>query len=181
MDSEKTGRLRSGLDDALSNLMAVLPGADNEPGWAIATGDEDWTVRQTLAHLASAESSMIALIERAFAAAQAGQSIGALLSRGSDGQPFDVHVWNRRQVEKRAQQPPSALRLELTEARAQTLRALKPLSPDQLATPAWHPALGDTTVEGIFKLMAIHMRAHTSAIKKALRAGIQGRYWADVE
>lgn len=179
MDVDKQAKIRTALDDALSNLMAVLPGADNEPGWEIATGDEGWTVRQLLAHLASAEASMTVLIERAHAAA--GRPVGALLPTAPNGQPFDINLWNRRQVEKRAQQPPSALRLELTEARAVTLRNLKATSPAALATPAWHPALGATTVEGIYKIIGIHMREHTTSIKKALRNALQGHYWADVE
>ena len=70
---------------------------------------------------------------------------------------------------------------ELTEARAATLRTLKTMTPAQLATPAWHPALGMTTVEAIYRIMGTHMRDHTRAAKKALRQGLQGRYWADVE
>ena len=181
MDVEKTAKLQTGLDDALSNLMAVLPGADNEPGWEIPTGEDGWTVRQMVAHLTAAEISMNALIARALEASQAGRPFATLVPSGSNGEPFDLDFWNRRQVEKRATQPPSALRLELTEARTLTLRALKAQSPTALATVAWHPALGETTVESIYKIMALHMRDHTRAIKKALRQGLQGRYWADAE
>lgn len=182
MDVDKQARLRSGLDDALSNMMAVLPGADNEPGWDIHTGDAaGWTVRQMLAHLAAAEISMNALIDRALAAARDGLPVATLTVTGGDGRPFDLDFWNRRQVEKRATQPASALRLELTTARAGTLRSLKARTPEELACPAWHPALGATTVESIYKVMEVHMRDHTRAMKKALRAGLQGRYWADVE
>lgn len=181
MDVDQTAKLRTGLDDALSNLMAVLPGADNEPGWDVATDEEGWTVRQVLAHLASAESSMNVLIDRALAAARENRPVGDLIARGKDGSPFDLNLWNRRQVEKRATQPPSALRLELTEERSRTLRTLKTHTAEELAAPAWHPALGETRVEGIYKIMGIHMRDHTRAIKKALREGLHGRYWADVE
>ena len=70
MDADRTARLRGGLDDALSNLMAVLPGADNEPGWDIRTGEEEaWSVREMLAHLAISEASMNQLIDRALTAA----------------------------------------------------------------------------------------------------------------
>jgi len=178
---DRTIKLRSGLDDALSNLMAVLPGADNEAGWEIATADDGWTVRQMLAHLSVGESSMNGLIAQALAAAAAGTPGVGLVPTGKDGAPFDLDRWNARQVEKRATQPPSALRVELTETRAQTLRTLKTMTPAQLATPAWQPALGHTTVESIYKVMALHMRDHTRAVKKALRASQHGLYWADVE
>ena len=178
---DKTGKLRAGLDAALSNLMAVLPGADNEPGWDLVTGEEGWTVRQMLAHLASAEISMPRLIAQALDAAESGRPADSLVPTAKDGRAFDLDFWNRRQVEKRAEQPPSALRVELTEARAATLRTLKTMTPAQLATPAWHPALGMTTVEAIYRIMGTHMRDHTRAAKKALRQGLQGRYWADVE
>ncbi len=181
MDAEKATKLRAGLDDSLSNLMAVLPGADNEPGWDIPTGEDGWTVRQMLGHLTAAEISMNGLIARALAAARDGQPFSTLVPTGSDGRPFDLDFWNSRQVAKRASQPASALRLELTETRAQTLRTLKAHTAAELATPAWHPALGDATVEAIYRIMAIHMRDHTRAVKKALRQGLQGRYWADVE
>ncbi len=178
---DRTIKLRNWMDDALSNLMAVLPGADNEAGWEIATADDGWTVRQLLAHLSVAESSMNGLIAQALAAAAAGTPGTGLVITGKDGSPFDIDRWNARNVEKRAAQPPSALRVELTETRAQTLRTLKTMTPDQLATPAWQPALGHTTVEAIYKIMALHMRDHTRAIKKALRASQHGLYWADVE
>ncbi len=180
-DVDRTMKLRSGLDDALSNLMAVLPGADNEAGWEITTADDGWTVRQMVAHLAVTEFSMNGLIAQALAAAAAGTPGVGLTPAGKDGRPFDLDFWNHRQVEKRAAQPPSALRVELTETRTQTLRNLKAMTPDQLATPAWQPALGNTTVEAIYKIMALHMRDHTRAIKKALRASQHGLYWADVE
>lgn len=178
---DRTIKLRSGLDDALSNLMAVLPGADNEAGWEIPTADEGWTVRQMLAHLSVTEGSMNGLIAQALAAAAAGTPGTGLVPTGKDGEPFDLDRWNARHVEKRAAQPPSALRVELTETRAQTLRTLKAMTPAQLATPAWQPALGHTTVEAIYKIMALHMRDHTRAVKKALRASQHGLYWADVE
>jgi|SRR6476469_10542490 len=181
MDVDRTARLRGGLDDALSNLMAVLPGADNEPGWDIHTGEEEaWSVREMLAHLAISEASMNQLIDRALTAARESQP-GDLPVVGRDGRPFELDTWNRRQVAKRADQPPSALRLELTETRTLTLRKLKGLSGAELGAPAWHPALGATTVESIYKVIGVHMRDHTRAIKKALRSGLQGRYWADVE
>ncbi|HUS17691.1 MAG TPA: maleylpyruvate isomerase N-terminal domain-containing protein [Chloroflexia bacterium] len=181
MDADKNAKLRDGLDAALSNLMAVLPGADNEPGWEIPTGEEGWTVRQMLAHLAVAEASMNLLVEHAIRVAGAGGPASELVQTGSDGRPFDIDFWNSRQVAKRADHPPSALRLELTETRAKTLRALKNRSLDELATAAWHPTIGATTVEGMYKIMSIHMRDHTRAVKKALREGLHGRYWADVE
>jgi hypothetical protein len=36
----RKARLRDNLDSALSNMMAVLPGADNEPGWELPTFEE---------------------------------------------------------------------------------------------------------------------------------------------
>jgi hypothetical protein len=178
--ADPQAKIRGSLDDALSNLMAVLPGADNEPGWDLPTDEEGWTVRQTLAHLMISEASMQTLIARALEAAATSQPVGPPAA-GPDGQPFDLHKWNRRQVDKQAATPPSALRVARTETRAKTLRDLKATTPEQLATAAWHPALGDTTVEGIYRIIGIHMRDHTRVLKKALRSGLAGRYWADSE
>src|SRR5205085_6237887 len=95
--ADPQAKIRSALDDALSNLMAVLPGADNEPGWDLPTGEEAWTVRQALAHLASAEVSMNVLIERALAAAAEGRPLGELVAIGSDVRAFDLNLCNRRE------------------------------------------------------------------------------------
>jgi hypothetical protein len=176
----RQARLRDALDSALMNMMAVLPGADNEPGWELLTAEEGWTVRQTLAHLGSSEASMNRLIALALAARGAGQPITGDVLRGKDGTPFDRDRWNDGQVAKRAEQPASALRVELTEARAATLRALAAHSEGDLETPAWHPAVGMTTVEGIYKIMGIHMKDHTRAMKAALRSSY-GHYWGETE
>jgi hypothetical protein len=180
MSDPRQARLRDTLDSALANLMAVLPGADNEPGWSLPTHEEGWDVRQTLAHLATAEAGMNNLIAAALRTHAAGQPVTADIARGKDGQPFDRDRWNDRQVEKRGAAPPSALRVELTEVRAQTLRTLAGLRPADLECPAWHPALGQCTVEAIYKVMAIHMKDHTRAMKAALRSSY-GHYWGEAE
>ena len=180
MTDPRPARLRDALDSALANLMAVLPGADNEPGWSLPTHEEGWDVRQTLAHLATSEAGMNNLIAAALQAQAAGQPVTADIARGKDGQPFDRDRWNDRQVEKRAPAPPSALRVELTEVRAQTLRALARLNAADLDSPAWHPALGQCTVESIYKVIAIHMKDHTRAMKAALRSSY-GHYWGESE
>jgi hypothetical protein len=180
MADTRQARLRDTLDSALSNLMAVLPGADNEPGWNLPTSEEGWNIRQTLAHLATSESGMVKLIGVALRANAAGQPVTADIARGKDGQPFERDRWNDRQVEKRADQPPSALRVELTEIRAETLRTLAAHTDAELDSPAWHPALGQCTVEAIYKIIGIHMKDHTRAMKTALRSSY-GHYWGEVE
>jgi Mycothiol maleylpyruvate isomerase N-terminal domain len=180
MSDTRQARLRESLDSALANMMAVLPGADNEPGWELPTAEEGWTVRQTLAHLGSSEASMNQLIAMALAAHRTGQTMTGDALRGKDGTPFDRDRWNDRQVAKRAEQPPSALRVELTEARTLTLRNLAAQTDADLDTPAWHPALGACTVEMIYKIMGIHMKDHTRAMKAALRSSY-GHYWGETE
>ncbi len=179
IDTRKA-RLRDNLDSALSNMMAVLPGADNEPGWDLPTFEEGWTVRLALGHLASAEASMNRLITMALASREAGQVMSEAMLRGKDGEPFNRDRWNAGQVAKRAPLPASALRVELTEARTETLRNLARHSEADLATPAWHPAVGMTTVEAIYKIMVIHMKDHTRAMKAALRSSY-GHYWGETE
>ena len=180
MTDTRKARLRDTLDSALSNLMAVLPGADNEPGWGQPTHEEGWDVRQTLAHLATSEAGMQNLIVGALRQRDADQPVTADIARGRDGQPFDRDRWNNRMVEKRETAPPSALRVELTEVRAATLRALAAHADADLDAPAWHPALGACTVESIYKVIGVHMKDHTRAIKAALRASY-GHYWAESE
>ena len=123
---------------------------------------------------------MNALIDRALTAARGSQP-GDLPVVGRDGRPFELDTWNRRQVAKRADQPASALRLEADRDAPPHTSQAEGLSGAELQAPAWHPALGATTVESIYKVIGVHMRDHTRAIKKALRSGLQGRYWADVE
>ena len=158
--------------------MAVLPGVDNEPGWEVPTAEEAWTVRQVLAHLATSEAGMAALIQRALDARAAGQAITPVTGR--DGSPFDRDRWNDNAVAKRTAAPPSALRVELTETRAATLRTLAALFDADLDAPAWHPALNFCTVSDIYKVISVHMRDHTRAVKAALRSSY-GHYWADAE
>lgn len=115
-----------------------------------------WTVRQVLAHQASAETSFRLLLEN-------------ILS-GGPGSPedLDLDAYNQRYVDKLADQPPSALLERFAESRRQIIDLVKSLSPADLQKKGRHPFLGIAPLDDIIKMIYRHNQIHQREIRKAL-------------
>lgn len=159
--------LRQKLDSSRAYLLSVA--AHIGPDTVLSSTENPlWNVHDLLAHLAGAERGLQATIQR------------FLLDQPLPGD-FSLERWNQRQVEKRQQEAVEGLLESLAASRQDTLALLDSLSEDQLAMPGTHPAGIDTTVAGIFRIMALHERDHGGEIARALGLPVGERVdWRDI-
>jgi len=111
-------------------------------------GDGRWSIKETLAHLASAEGSHRQVAQ----AIAAGQTV--------DVPDFDLDAWNAAQVAKRRQRSIDEILEEMAVERQRTLNALQDLENEALDRQGLHPALGEITVLKVFRIIPIHERWH---------------------
>ena len=119
-------------------------------------GNVAWTVKDVLAHLAGAERGHQ-------------QVIHALLAGKVAGQPgFDLDTFNQADVAAREGWTLAKLLEDLNASRAATLALLDSLGANDWDRAGCHPGGFDTTVEGTFRVIAIHERRHAKDIRVAL-------------
>lgn len=152
--SDRKAKLKAKLDAARNYLLAVAAQVTDDRALA-ATDNPEWNVHDILAHLAAAERGLQATVHRFLA--------GDPLPEG-----FSLDAWNRRQVAKHKDRPVAELLESLHASRQDTLALLDSLAEEQLDVSGTHPAGFQTTVAGIFRIMAIHERDHGREIAAAL-------------
>lgn len=147
------------LNQERERLMAALDGVDAEMAARVIEGTDGWTsIHDAMKHVASAERSMLTVAER---------TIAGTYKAIPD---FDVNRYNARQVEKRQGQTWEETLAELRQSREASLAALEQWGDEQLNLPTTHPVWGDTTVGGLFRIIAIHDSLHRKDVEK-LRSG----------
>lgn len=154
MDQQRE-KLRQRLDESRRELLASA--AHLEPaGLAALTANPGWAVRDVLAHLAGAERGHQQVI-RALLAGQAPDLPG-----------FDLDAFNAADVAARQGASLAELLGELASNRNDTLALLETISPDDWQRGGYHPGGFDTTIEGVFRIIAIHEKRHAKEIRAAL-------------
>jgi uncharacterized damage-inducible protein DinB len=136
-------------------ILQTIEGLD-EKALTWQPGDGRWSIKETLAHLASAEGSHRQVAQ----AIAVGQTV--------DVPDFDLDAWNAVQVAERRQRSIDEVLKEMATERQRTLDALQNLEDEALDRQGPHPALGETTVLKIFRIIPIHERWHLKDIKKLL-------------
>ena len=165
--SEQTERLRAELNDSRAYLLSVAEQIGPEQVLN-STENPLWNVHDLLGHLAGAEHGMQATVKRFLA--------GEPLPEG-----FSLAYWNQRQVEKQKERSVPDLLAGLAASRVDTLALLDSLTDDQLAVRGVHPAGFETSVGGIFKVIAHHERGHGQEIALALGLPVDDRVtWGDI-
>ena len=106
-------------------------------------------MQDTLAHLASAELGHSSVI----ASLLTGRPTAGLAS-------FDLDAFNAIEVSARRGSPLPAVLAELEANHAATMALLQCIGPEQWDIAGYHPGGFDTTVEGTFRIIAIHKRRH---------------------
>ncbi|HEX3053660.1 MAG TPA: DinB family protein [Aggregatilineaceae bacterium] len=121
---------------------------------------DGWSIRQILTHLVNAEEDHRQVIEV------------TLLGR-TDLIPreFSLDKHNQQRLHERGSLSYEAIRAGLDEQRRATETLLQSLSDEQLATNVPHPALGNKTVDEIFRVIALHERMHAQEIAALLKEG----------
>lgn len=158
--------MAQGLDESLSVIERLVAEAGNE-GLNRPTANPKWTVKDTVAHLASSGKGLLATVQR-------------FLDGTSLPEGFDLDYWNERQVQKRAQASVEDLVREIREAHERAKNLLHTLSDEEMAVRGVHPAGVEISVAGIFHLIAQHELGHMADVAQALEADFPYRVsWQD--
>jgi uncharacterized protein (TIGR03083 family) len=163
--SDRIQRIIAQLAEARAYLVSVAEQIGPEQVLA-SSENPAWNVHDLLAHLAGAERGLQGTVQRFL-----------------DGQPlpdgFSLDYWNQRQVEKQKERSVADLLASLAASRVDTLALLDSLSEEQLAVRGMHPAGFETSVGGIFRVMAMHEMDHGQEIALALGLPVEKRVqWA---
>lgn len=116
-----------------------------------------WKAHDLLAHFVEVEGSIIKIIRR--------------IAEGGEGVPadFDINRWNARHTtEMSAKHDDAWLIDEFARRRAENVAWVRSLTPEQLERRGRHPALGETEIKHMLKLIYIHLQGHMRDIKRAL-------------
>ncbi len=143
------------LTRSRAGLLAVLERLNEQ--LLDVPADDGWTIRQTLTHLVASEDDHRRVIE--------------VFIRGDHHllpQDFEINAHNAARLNETGHLALDDLRGALVEQRERTIALFTSLSEEQLAITGPHPALGDISAEGIFKVIALHEKMHTRAIAAAL-------------
>ncbi len=143
------------LETTRAELEALMTGL--RPGdLAQTTRAEEWTVKDLLAHLASAESGIHAVIQRI-------RKGDTQLREG-----FDLNIWNQRQVEKRRNATVADFLAELRASREGTDRLLAEVPEDEFPLRGTHSSGEEMSVEELFQRIGDHEREHGAMVRQAL-------------
>ncbi|MFZ2487658.1 MAG: DinB family protein [Anaerolineae bacterium] len=153
---ERKEKLRQRMQDTRAELLALIETLTAERA-AAPSGNPGWTVQDVVAHLAGAEGGHR-------------QVIRGLLAEPPRHFPrdFDLDAFNAAEVGARRGQTLNALQAELDSQRAETLALLDSITDDQWERAGYHPGGFDTTVEGVFRVIAIHEKRHVKELRAAL-------------
>ena len=143
------------LASARGEILQTIEGLD-EGALTWQPGDGRWSIKETLAHLASAEGSHRQVAQ----AIAVGQTV--------DVPDFDLDAWNVARVAERRQRSTDEILEEMAAERQHTLSAFQDLGDEALDRQGLHPALGETTVLKVFRIIPIHERWHLKDIKQLL-------------
>jgi hypothetical protein len=129
----------------------------DETAWNTPVGTENYSPRQTVAHLAGACKSMTRM----------GQNWIAV----KDTQlrtDFDLNFFNARQQEKRAQMSNAALVEEWINAQKDLIALMETVRPEDLDKRGDHPLERNTTVRRLFEIATTHEADHIRQVMDAL-------------
>ena len=149
---------RALLIDAVAGLSEAEWGRSVAPALSGVEGSSEssWTVKQIVAHLASAEPGQIATGRRMLAGE-------AALPEG-----FSLDFWNQRQVEKRRDRSPADLLSDLSQSRQELSAWIDGLSEADLDKSGQH-ARGDfITVEQLCIRIGEHEAQHAEEIRHTI-------------
>ena len=150
----RKARLRERLAASRETFLAAARALTAEELDRPVGHESHWTARDLIGHVAYAEAGMLPMIASAM-----------------EGQPprytpdFDIDRWNEGRVRRAREQSVEQLLARLEESRGQALALLDRLADADLDRPTTHPVAGDTTIEGIFKIIAYHERSHAKDLR----------------
>jgi uncharacterized damage-inducible protein DinB len=155
--SDRKAEIYALLDNSRHNLRKLLDGLQSAD-WEkqVQEGDNFWTVRQMVSHLADAQRGMT------------GQISNISVDKDVIPADFDLDRWNKRAVEKFAEKTPEELLVMLEEGQVNLKQVLAGLSDEQLDKRGRHSSLEIMSVEEIARLIGTHEAEHTKIIADSL-------------
>jgi pimeloyl-ACP methyl ester carboxylesterase len=117
------------------------------------TANAGWNARELLAHLASTQSALAAIV-------RAPASTGA-----GGGEPFDSNRWNASQLRKRADVPAGELVKEIEAGTTELRAALRETDPTRVLSMG--PYAGRSVASGM-RAMVLHQRGHLAELESVL-------------
>lgn len=150
----RKARLRERLAESRATFVAAARALSAEELGRTVGHESHWTAKDLIGHVAYAEAGMLPMI--------AGPPRGRAPEVAPD---FDIDRWNEGRVRRAREQSVAQLLARLEESRGQALALLDRLTDADLDRPTAHPVAGDTTVEGIFKIIAYHERSHAKDLR----------------
>ncbi|MCL4258374.1 MAG: DinB family protein [Anaerolineales bacterium] len=115
-----------------------------------------WTTHNLLAHFVDVEGSLGRIIRRI---AETGEGVPA---------DFDINRWNARHTTEMSEHEDAWLLEEFARRRSANVEWARSLSDDELERRGRHPALGETEIKHMLKLLYIHLLGHQRDIKRVL-------------
>lgn len=119
---------------------------------------DGWTIREILTHLWNAEEDHCRVI--------------ATIVKGAHERlegTLDLEAHNAARLQERGSLSKADILAGLATQRGRTEGLFHKMTEDQLALEGRHPALGQMSVEKIFRIIGIHMKMHTQEISEALK------------
>ena len=137
----------------MKNSLPISPALDDEAANR-KTGAEQWSPRETVAHLADAERA-----HRRFIQAVVSGNPPAKVEN------FDLDAWNASRIAKRAGQSLAQILADFEAERAETIAVLQTIPADAWEKRGYHAALGDISVAYAATIIGLHERMHLQELK----------------
>ena len=121
-----------------------------------------WQAREILAHLTSAQATVL-------------RTLVSVLAGGPDlDRDMDLDAFNAAEVARLAGLPAAQLVAQFEQDCAALTTRVAQLTRDDLTRRCWHPWLGDTTVEETLRLAYRHTMMHVRDMRRAVTGGSRG-------
>jgi len=148
-------RLLDEGEKSIAFFQALTPEQLNQ---IVYTEGSRWTARQVMAHFASAERSLLKLIEN--------------IAAGGVGSPvdFDVNGYNERKVNELKDESLLDLVEKFRQNRLKTATFVAGLETEELQRQGRHPFLGVAPLFEIIKIIYRHNQIHQREIRQELKS-----------
>jgi len=150
--------LISNLEQKRDEFRKVIAGLTEEEATR-PLPDNDWTIRDVLAHLASSEGGI--------------RIVGEIMvaKKGYNFKPLDRDTWNASEIEKRKDQSLAEIIAEWEENRQKAIAFFSGLNEEQLTYKGTHHFWGDITTQFVAEQLLRHQAEHQAQIAAAREGG----------
>ena len=153
---ERHDKLRKRLVTSHQAVLSVIETLDGVTAAELSAND-GWSGKDLLAHLAASELGHCHVIRQLVA------------DRPTLIADFDLDTFNNAEVAKRRRRSWEATIAEYRANRVATLALLDTITEADWEKAGPHPGGFDTTVEGVFRVIAIHEKRHLRDLNNALK------------